>query len=65
MPALCLILLVPIMLGIMPAYRIRTNTYWRGTKFGELVNRHVIAKFKSHQYIFFYGISVVTLVAFE
>jgi len=28
------------------------NKYWRGTKFGELVNRHAIAKFKSRQYIF-------------
>jgi len=28
------------------------NKYWQGTKFGELVNRHAIAKFKSHQYIF-------------
>jgi len=28
------------------------NKYWRGTKFGELENRHAIIKFKSHQYIF-------------
>jgi len=28
------------------------NKYWRGTKFGELANRHAIAKFKSRQYIF-------------
>jgi len=28
------------------------NKYWRGTKFGELANRHPIAKFKSRQYIF-------------
>jgi len=41
------------------------NKYWRGTKFGESANGHAIAKFKSRQYIFFYSISVVTLVAFE
>jgi len=29
------------------------NKYWRGIKFGELANRHAIAKFKSRQYIFF------------
>jgi len=40
------------------------NKYWRGTKSGELANRHAIAKFKSRQY-FFYGVSIVTLVAFE
>jgi len=28
------------------------NKYWRGTKFGELANRHAIAKFKSRQYVF-------------
>jgi len=28
------------------------NKYWRGTKFGKLANRHTIAKFKFHQYIF-------------
>jgi len=37
------------------------NKYWQGTKFGELANRHAIAKFKSCQY----SISIVTLVVFE
>jgi len=41
-------------------YRIRTNI---GEELN-LVNRYVIAKFKSRQY-FFYNISIVTLVAFE
>jgi len=36
------------------------NKYWQGTNFGELANRHTIAKFK----YFFYSISIVTLVAF-
>jgi len=28
------------------------NKYWLGTKFGDLVNHHAIAKFKSCQYFF-------------
>jgi len=29
------------------------NKYWRGTKFGEMMNRYANAKFKSHQNFFY------------
>ena len=37
------------------------SKYWRGTKFGELANGHVITKFKSPQY-FFYSVLFVTFL---